>query len=295
MLPVYLILAGAITIWSMGFPAVSAAIKAYTPLEMAAFRMTVGGALIMAICRITGHRIFPTRNELLPSIACGVIGIAAYNILLGYGQKHITAAEASLLVAITPVFTVVASMVFMGERIGWKTAGGIFVSFSGIVVMALARGGGVAVDWGILLVLLAAATQALLTIVQKRMVARHSALEVTAYCAHWSILATLPLGYSVFPKALAQPFSEATLSLVYLATISLVIGYVAWAYVLKHMSASRASSFLYVVPVGSALVGYLWLGEIPDDSAFLGGAIALAGVAIVNYRRARKAAQAHNR
>lgn len=289
MLPVYCVLAVAIAIWSAGFPAISAAVRVYTPLEMAAFRMVVGGSLILLLCGLLRQRMWPPRDQLLPSILCGLIGIAAYNILLGYGQQYITAAESSLLVAITPVFTVLASVVILGERIGWKTGGGIALSFSGVLVMAWAHEAGAGVDWGILLAVLAAATQALLTIVQKHMLTHASPLEVTSWCTLWAMAAMLPLGYTVFPKALAAPEDEATLALVYLAVFSLVVGYVAWAYVLKHMSASRAASFLYVVPVGSGAVGYLWLGEIPDDAAFAGGALALAGVAVVNYRRARKA------
>jgi len=276
MLRVYCVLAVSLAIWSTGFPAISAAVKVYAPLEMAAFRMVVGGALILLICVITGKRIIPDRRDVLPSALCGLIGLATYNILLGYGQQHITAAEASLLVALTPVFTVLASVAFLGERVGWKTTAGIAVSFSGVAVMAL-------------VVLLAAATQALLTILQKRMLTRYDPLEVTAFCIQFAMIAVLPLGWQAFPKAIANPFSEATLAMLYLAVFSLVLGYLGWAYVLQKLSASRTVSFLYVVPVGATIVGYFWLGEIPDRGAFIGGGIALIGVGIVNYRRLRKA------
>jgi len=289
MLRVYCVLAVSLAIWSTGFPAISAAVKVYAPLEMAAFRMVVGGALILLICVITGKRIIPDRRDVLPSALCGLIGLATYNILLGYGQQHITAAEASLLVALTPVFTVLASVAFLGERVGWKTTAGIAVSFSGVAVMALSRAGGIGVDWGALVVLLAAATQALLTILQKRMLTRYDPLEVTAFCIQFAMIAVLPLGWQAFPKAMAQPFSEATLAMLYLAVFSLVLGYLGWAYVLQKLSASRTVSFLYVVPVGATIVGYFWLGEIPDRGAFIGGGIALIGVGIVNYRRLRKA------
>lgn len=289
MLPVYLILGGALVIWSTAYPAISAAVKVYAPMEMAAFRMLVGGALILLLCRLKGRRMFPERADLLPCALTGLIGMASYNVLLGYGQQHITAAESSLVVALTPVFTVLASVLFLRERVGWKTSLGIAVSFCGVAIMAGAHAQDAAPDIGLLLVLLAAMTQAHLTLTQKRLVDKYTPLEVTTFGLQFAMVAMLPLGWTAFPKALSQPFSEATLSMVYLAVFSLVLGYIAWAYVLQHMSAARAASFLYIMPVGSAVVGYFWLGEVPDNAAFLGGAVALVGVAVVNVRRIKKA------
>lgn len=285
MLPVYLVLGGALLIWSTAYPAISAAVKVYAPTEMAAFRMTVGGALILLLCCIKKRRLTPERADLPACALTGLIGMAAYNILLGYGQRHVTAAESSLLVAVTPVFTVLACVIFLRERVGRKTLLGVAVSFGGVAVMALSHLGDANLGSGLPLILLAAMTQALLTILQKRLVQKYTPLEVTAFGLQFAVLAMLPLGWRAFPKALADPFGEATLSLVYLAVFSLVLGYVAWAYVLQHMSAARASSFLYAMPAGTALTGYLWLGEVPENAAFAGGAIALAGVAIVNWRR----------
>lgn len=288
MLPVYLVLALSIAIWSTGFPAISAAVKVYSPLEMAAFRMVVGGAIILILCALHGKRVWPARRDVMPALLCGVIGLAGYNVLLGYGQQHITASESSLMVALTPVFTALAAMIFLGEKLALRTALGIALSFSGIGLMAFSNAEGIGMDIGAFLALLAAMTQALLTLLQKRMVQHVSPLEVTSYCLIPAMICLLPLGWTVFPKALQQPLSEATLSLVYLAVFSLVIGYLGWAYVLKHMSATKAVTFTYGIPVGATLVGYVWLGQVPGMSTIIGGGVALLGVAVVNYRRVRR-------
>ena len=50
------------------------------------------------------------------------------------------------------------------------------------------------------------------------------------------------------------------------------------------MPVTQASSALYLVPVFTFPVAWLWLGEVPGTLSFVGGAIALAGVVLVQVR-----------
>jgi drug/metabolite transporter (DMT)-like permease len=66
---------------------------------------------------------------------------------------------------------------------------------------------------------------------------------------------------------------------------------VGWAYVLSHGSAGRTSTLLYVIPVLAIGIAWLWLGEVPRLLSFVGGAVALAGVIVVNTKGKARASE----
>lgn len=72
--------------------------------------------------------------------------------------------------------------------------------------------------------------------------------------------------------------------LVFFATaiVSQMIGYLAISYALGHLPASVVSPTLIGQPILTAVLAVPLLGEIPTAAQWLGGAIALAGIYIVN-------------
>jgi drug/metabolite transporter (DMT)-like permease len=57
-----------------------------------------------------------------------------------------------------------------------------------------------------------------------------------------------------------------------------------WSYALARLPVTQVSSSLYLVPVFTFPIAWIWLGEVPGALSFIGGAITLAGVLLVQMK-----------
>lgn len=137
-----------------------------------------------------------------------------------------------------------------------------------------------------LLVLAAAISSAIYSVGQKPYLRRYGALQFTTYAVWFGTLFLL-----WFLPGLVQEMSTAvpvaTWAIIYMGIFPGAIGYVSWFYVLSRLPASQAGSFLYLIPATAIFIAWLWLGEIPGAAAWIGGALILAGVLLVNIRRSK--------
>ncbi|RWZ77158.1 EamA family transporter [Streptomyces albidoflavus] len=118
----------------------------------------------------------------------------------------------------------------------------------------------------------------------KPLLRRYTGLEVAAYTM-WAGTALLaPLAPSSVRAMLDAP-AGATAAVVFLGLLPSAAGFVIWGYAAARLSVTAATAALYLVPVVTLAVSYLWLGEQPHPSAILGGLITIAGLVLLNKRR----------
>jgi drug/metabolite transporter (DMT)-like permease len=68
----------------------------------------------------------------------------------------------------------------------------------------------------------------------------------------------------------------------YLGVFPGALAYLAWNYSLSKAPASILASTLNISPVPAIIIAWIWLNEIPTALAIIGGAVAIAGVLVVN-------------
>src|SRR5262245_2263938 len=273
----YLALILTLVLWASSFPAIKAGLEGYSPLELAAVRFLAASVIFACIAPLIGVRV-PRPSDAGLIAALGLAAVAAYHMLLNYGESISTAGAAAFITNVAPGSSTILAGA-LGERVGARAWVGVLMSLGGAWLISLSLQGPFRLDVGCLLFLLAAVCWSLYFVLQKPLLARYSPLEVTCY-AIWT--ATIP--FAVFLPGAAMDARDASLTAticaVYLGVLPLAGGYLSWSYVLSKMPVSRAAIYTYFVPIISAVMSYVWLGESPSALFMLGAAAVLFGVAL---------------
>jgi drug/metabolite transporter (DMT)-like permease len=281
-------LATTVVLWASAFAAIREAVKTFGWEHLSVLRLALA-AIALGVVAAYRRVGWPARRDLPLLAVCALSGMTAYQVLLNAGEVTVPAATASLLVNVSPIFTALLALALLGERLrplGWL---GVAIGFGGATIIAVAAGGAVRLSTGALLVLGAALAQATFFVSQKALLVRHGSLAVTAWAMGLGATLALPLSPGL-PGDLAHAPAGGLVAVAFLAFGASAVGFLTWAYAVARIDVTAAASTLYAVPPVAALVGWVALGEVPSAMTAVGGAIALAGVAITARSRRPQAA-----
>lgn len=268
--------------WSSAFVGIRAGLLGYSPGGLALLRFITASICLFLICRYKRPRPNFQAYDLLIMFVNGIIGIGIYHITLNLGEVVVPSGIASFIISQSPVITAVFAILFLSERISLYGFFGMFVSLAGILLITLGKNNEFKFYYGIGYILIASTTGAIFSILQKPLLKKYHAIDVTTYTIWFGTL-SLFIFLPNLMHDIHQTSLSATLSVIYLGIFPGAIAYLTWSYVLAAMPAARAVSFLYFMPVIATLIGWVWLKEMPSLIEFIGGLIALSGVWIVNH------------
>jgi drug/metabolite transporter (DMT)-like permease len=272
-----------VAVWASAFVGIRSAGHELSPGALGLGRLLIGSLALGAIVLIRREPL-PDRRH-LPAIAlCGLLWFGAYNVVLNEAERRVDAGTASMLVNVGPILIALLAGLLLAEGFPRGLFAGIGVAFAGVVVIALATSEqGVAAGWGSALCVVAAFAYAVAVVVQKPLLGRVSALQVTWLACTVGALACLP-----FAPTLGREVGDAQLSalgwVVYLGAVPTAIGFLTWAYALARTTAGRMGTTTYLVPPIAIVLGWAILAETPPSLAYVGGALCLAGVALARRR-----------
>jgi drug/metabolite transporter (DMT)-like permease len=269
-----------VILWASAFAGIRVALQSFSPQSIALLRYLIA-SLVLIIYALITHMPLPKKQD-LPLIALlGFLGFAVYNVALNAGESEIPAGTASFIISFDPIFMALLAFLIQKERLtkwGW---GGILLSFGGVTIISFTQGSGFTFTTSALLVLLAAFSKSLYSIGQRQLLKTYGPLNFVTY-AIWAGTLFLLVFTPGLITDLKQADLQPTLAVIYMGILPGALGYLAWSTVLSRLPSSVAGSFLYLVPLFTVLIAWVWLGEIPHITSLLGGLLILAGTITVN-------------
>ncbi len=270
--------------WASAFVAIRHLGSDFSPGALSLGRLLVGSAVLAAVALSRGFTR-PTGRDLLAIAAIGVLWFGIYNVALNAGELRVDAGTAAMLIQVSPVLIALLAALFLGERFTVHLATGLALAFGGVVVIALSTTpSGTSGDViGVLLCLVAAVAYSISLILQKPLMGRLPAVQVTWLACTVGAITCLPFTGDLVTQAREAPASSLWW-LVYLGVFPTAIAFTTYAYALKHMSASSLGVTTYLVPPITIVLGLLLLAETPPTMAYAGGVLALVGVAVARRK-----------
>lgn len=284
-----------VVIWGSAFAGLKVLGTALDPYQMtwyryAPFPLAYGAWLLWrrrpAIAAIPG-------KDWVSLGVLGIVGVLGYHFPLNWGLHDtgdgisVTAATGAILIATTPLWTLLISLATGKERLVPLALGGTLLAFAGVAVVVFLGRGHVELTFArkALVILVAPVAWAIYSIYSRPLIQRHGGLVTTGLSLSIGALTLLPLGLHWGLAPLRGLDGEQWAWLAFLAILSTILGYAIWNQALKHRTASQVTVYVYFNPVVAAAVGFLFLNERLTGWFVAGSILVMAGVILVNHAR----------
>lgn len=281
-----LALIGVVAAWGFGYVAFATGLREIPTGLFNLLRYLIAAPLFWGLLLHSGEDWHLPRRDWPRTIATGLIGVLVYSMVFSNAAKFTTAANTSLLLALSPVWAVLMGWLAGRGAPGFRFMLGSLVAFSG-AAMVIAFGTGrlgfsIQSLGGDMLALVASMIWAWYGVAAQPLLKRHSGVKVQA----WINLIALA-GFLVYQGPAALTFDWGTISvqawlgLLYVTFIGTVFAHIVWYNAIARVGPARVLLVMYVIPAVAAACGAVFLGQPFGLLQLVGAAIALGGVALV--------------
>jgi drug/metabolite transporter (DMT)-like permease len=247
--------------------------------------------------RITRNRT-SWRLATLDYLLLGFIGLLPPSILMAWGIQHSSGSNAAILTLLIPLLMVAVAVPLLGERLTWTRITALALALLGAIFISKDDMGGSSFTsstlFGNLVIFGACIGSAFYNIYSKRLLSRHSELEVLIYGytvgAILCLLASLVLDKRPFYDVLDVPMS-AWIAVLILGSLTWGLSMVLFMWLLRRVDIALISVSIYLLSFFGVLLSALTLGERVHRTQVLGGIVVFAAAILSDSYERHAAAQ----
>lgn len=190
-----------------------------------------------------------------------------------------------IITTLSPVMTVAIAVIFSGFKPSRRHILGLVIGLIGGAIMLDITNTDLFLHSGNLIFLLCAFVWAVLTLSAQR---SHLHLDPIHYTFFLGLIATFFMFLIAYPLGIDRVFDQDLQfwgALLYLAVLGQTVASTIYFVASGSMGSSRASSYMFLVPLSALVSSYILLEEIPSFSLLAGGILSMAAVYWINRGR----------
>ena len=281
-------------LWGGSFFFVGIVVTELPTFTIVFLRIAIAALGLHITLRVMGERMPAGAAIWRAFFAMGFLNNLVPFSLIAWGQSHVASGLASILLATTPLFTViVAHFMTSDERLSGGRLAGIAASIAGVAILV---GSEALHGLGFALLahvgLLGAAVFYSFGAVFGRRFQRMGVTPLataTGQITASSLLLLLPLALAVDrPWSLDMPSTATWLAIAGLALLSTSLAYVLYFRILATAGATNLLLVTFLIPVSAIILGAAFLAERLQANHFIGMAVIGIGLAAIDGRLLKK-------
>jgi drug/metabolite transporter (DMT)-like permease len=283
LLPFFL-LALAVLFWAGNWVMARALRFDVPPVALAFWRWTIAFVILLPLS--AGALRTQWRQVLFawkPLCLLALLATVLQHIPIYIGLKYTAATNGALLNATSPIFIILLSRIFLGDRLNLQAITGILISFAG-VLWVVTRGNITVLttfnfNVGDLWVLLATLSWAGYTVCLRWRPAKLDPLVFLVSIAAIGVVAMTPLYALEIVSGVTMKVNTASLlGIAYVGMFASVLSYIFWNRGVEQVGPGRAGAFMYLMPVFTATLSMVLLGEALRYYHAIGIVLIFAGI-----------------
>ena len=261
------------------------------PIVLFSMRALVAGALFWLVSLFLPKEHVAPR-DLLRLAGAGVLGLFLPQLTFLHAIAHTTPVDLSVMSTTTPIFTMFVAAIFLKEPITWKKAGGVALSFGGILWLILqstfgGQGASATEPIGIAFCFANYIVFALYLGTCRPLIARYSVFTSMKWMFLFSFLLSLPFSLPHLPAtAFAAVPTKVWWEIAYMIFFSTFVAYWLIPVGQQRIRPTLVSMYGYLQPIIAIAVA-IWTGM--DHLTFtkvVAALLVFTGVWVVNQSRA---------
>lgn len=280
----------AMLFWAFTFIWYKVALRTYHPIEIVFLRLVLANILLFLAIGVMNHKQKPAKEDILRFMAVSFFEPFCYFLGEANGMQFVSPTLGSLIISTIPIVTFVGAWLFLKEKVTILLFIGLIVSFIGVAVLAFESTEIWATVKGVSLLLFAVMGGMFYGILVRKLTLKYDTITIVAWQSFWGLLYFTPL-FFIFHGKTFFTMQHSGFGLFTIASMSVfgsVGAFLLFTGVIRELGVIRSNLTTNLIPVLTALMAFILLGDRPTIRAIIGILMVIFGLVISQIKDIKK-------